>query len=187
MDNGTIKEICDVVTSEVMKQVQSNLSDMKPELLRTVTETATRKAVEAATQADDARCRTLEQRITLLETKISKLTATPPAPAQPNAERIPARAVDGVTTLSSAQIEEILSYSELSIQRDGWIYYYKIHNGEYSSDSYAEIFKVRFDGTQNQKIFNGKAHYLYTHYFKLWGNMLHFMDIEGQKRAIRIQ
>lgn len=49
MDNGTIKEICDVVTSEVMKQLQSNLSDMKPELLRTVTETATRKAVEAAT------------------------------------------------------------------------------------------------------------------------------------------
>ena len=89
MDNGTIKEICDVVTGEVMKQVRSNLSDMKPELLRTVTETATRKAVEAATQAVDARCRTLEQRIAQLEATISKLSATPPTPAQPKAERIP--------------------------------------------------------------------------------------------------
>ena len=208
MDNGTIKEICDVVTREVMKQVQSNLSDMKPELIRSVTEAAARQAVAAAEQSADNRCKRLEQRIAqlesafqsvksrcdglekhaeLLESRIAKLTATPPVPAQPKAERIPARAVDGVTTLSSAQIEEILSYSKLSIQKDGWIYYYKIHNGEYSSDSYAEIFKVRSDGTQNQKIFNGKAHYLYTHYFELSGNMLHFMDSEGQERAIRIQ
>ena len=30
MDNRTIKEICDVVTAEVMKQVRQNLSAMKP-------------------------------------------------------------------------------------------------------------------------------------------------------------
>ena len=126
MDNGTIKEICDVVTSEVMKQVQSNLSDMKPELIRSVIEAASKKAVEAAIQAADAKCRTLEQRIAQLEAKMSKLTAATPVPEYPKAERIPAKAVDGITTLSAEQVDDILSYPKLCIEANGWIYYIKV-------------------------------------------------------------
>lgn len=187
MDNGTIKEICDVVTSKVMKQVQSNLSDMKPELLRTVTETATRKAVEAATKAVDARCITLEQRIAQLEAKISKLTATPPAPIQPKPERIPARAVDGVTTLSAAQIDDILSFPNYCHEANGWIYYIKVIKQGYGG--YGELYKVRPDGTQNQRIFNGKVsnnEIDAQFHFSVSGDRLCFKDSDGRERAIRV-
>lgn len=208
MDNGAIKEICDVVTSEVMKQVQSNLSDMKPELIRSVTEAATRQAVAAAEQSSDNRCKRLEQRIAqlesafqsvksrcdglekhaeLLESRIAKLTATPPTPVQPKVERIPARAVDGITTLSTAQIDDILSFPNFCRESNGWIYYIKIVVEGY--DGYGQLFKVRPDGTQNQRIFNGKVsnNELDAKYeFSVSGDRLKFKDIDDRDRVIRV-
>lgn len=37
MDNSTIKEICDIVTAEVMKQVHANLSTMKQDVIEEIT------------------------------------------------------------------------------------------------------------------------------------------------------
>lgn len=209
MDNGTIKEICDVVTSEVMKQVQSNLSDMKPELIRSVTEAAARQAAATAEQSAENRCRRLEQRIAqlesafqsvksrcdglekhaeLLESRIAKLTATPPTPVQPKAERIPARAVDGITTLSTAQIDDILSFPNFCREANGWIYYIKIIKNDYFG-GYGELFKVRPDGTQNQRIFDGKVSNseIDAEYdFSVSGDRLKFKDADGRDRVIRV-
>ena len=214
MDNGTIKEICDVVTSEVMKQVQSNLSDMKPELIRSVTEAAARQAAAAAEQSAENRCRRLEQRIAqlesafqsvksrcdglekhaeLLESRIAKLTATPPTPVQPKAERIPARAVDGITTLSAAQIDDILSYPCFYREANGWIYYIKVLEQGYSG--YGELYKVKPDGTQNQKISSERVSTSSTDTdpifasmgaFHIIGDKLQFKDTNGNKRVIRV-
>lgn len=212
MDNGTIKEICDVVTSEVMKQVQSNLSDMKPELIRSVTEAAARQAVATAEQSAENRCRRLEQRIAqlesafqsvksrcdglekhaeLLESRIAKLTAAPPAPVQPKAERIPARAVDGITTLSAAQIDKILSFPDYCREANGWIYYIKIIEKGYGLpyQGYGELYKVKPDGTQNQRIFNGRVSIFDVDvqcYFSVSGDRLKFKDADDMVRAIRV-
>lgn len=208
MDNGTIKEICDVVTSEVMKQVQSNLSDMKPELIRSVTETAARQAAATAEQSAENRCRRLEQRIAqlesafqsvksrcdgfekhaeLLESRIAKLTATPPTPVQPKAERIPARAVDGITTLSTAQIDDILSFPNFCREKNGWIYYIKVvKEGGYK---YGELYKVKPDGTQNQRIFDGRVSASETdakYDFSVSGDRLKFTDFDYRERVIRV-
>lgn len=193
MDNGTIKEICDVVTSEVMKQVQSNLSDMKPELIRSVTEAAARQAAATAEQSAENRCRRLEQRIAQLEATISKLSATPPAPAQPKAERLPARAVDGVTTLSAAQIDNILSFPDYYREANGWIYYIKVLKQGYGG--YGELYKVRPDGTQNQKISSERVSTSSTDTdrsfsslgaFDVKGDKLQFIDANRNKRVIRV-
>jgi len=183
MDNSTIKEISDVVTKEVMKQVQSNLSDMKPELLRTVTEAAARKAIEAT----DAKYRGLEERIVQLEAELKKRPAVSPALAQPEAERTSAKAVDGINTLSMEQIDDILSFPNFCREANGWIYYIKIIGDGY--DEYGELYKVRPDGTENQKIFNGKVspNEMYAkHDFKVSGGKLSFIDEENRDRVIRV-
>lgn len=187
MDKGTIKEICDVVTSEVMKRVQSNLSDMKPELVRSVTEAASRKAIEAATQVADVKCRTYEERITQLEAKIAKLTLATPPPAQPKAERISAKAIDGVTTLSTSQIDDILSFPNYCREANEWIYYIKVVKQGY--DGYGELYKVRLDGTMNQKIFEGKVSNSETAanlFFRIWGDKVQFRDADDRMRSIKV-
>ncbi|MBR1432094.1 hypothetical protein [Ruminococcus sp.] len=236
MDDKTIKEICDVVTAEVMKQIRKNLSAMKPDIIEQIKNSVKKTAIQETQRITDSKynkmdnrisqlenknnaeksdyqsnipalekriaqlelrgnnsdnneyrstIRTLENRIEQLETTIAKLTAKPTTPHYPKAERITAKAVDGINTLSLSQINEILSFPELSIEDDGWIYYYRIIKP--GTLGYGEIYKVRTDGSDNQKIFNGKAHGLYTSQFKLRGDFLHFEDSDGQKRAIKVK
>lgn len=141
----------------------------------------------------DARCRTLEQRIAQLESKISKLTATPPVPAQPKAECVPARAIDGVITLSATQIDDILSFPYYYREANGWIYYIKVLKQGYSG--YGELYKVRPDGTQNQKISseresissaNTDPMFSSLGAFHVKGDKLQFIDANGNKRVIRV-
>lgn len=86
MDNNTIKEICDVVTDEVIKQVQQKLSEMKPDLIKTITEASVANAVEIIRKNIDVQNDTtiyqiqqknaeLEKRIVQLETQIKKSSA----------------------------------------------------------------------------------------------------------------
>lgn len=238
MDDKTIKEICDVVTEEVMKQVRKNLSAMKPDIIEQIKNSVKKNAIQETQRITDSKynkidnrisqlenknntekgnyqssitalekriaqlelrgnnsdnneyqstIRTLENRIAQLEATIAKLTTKPTTPLYPKAERITAKAVDGINTLSLSQINEILSFPELSIEDDGWIYYYKLINKSGVGAEYGEIYKVRTDGSDNQKIFNGKAHGLYTSYFKLKGDFICFKDSNYQERAIKVK
>lgn len=196
MDNNTIKEICDVVTDEVIKQVQQKLSEMKPDLIKTITEASVANAVEIIRKNIDVQNDTtiyqiqqknaeLEKRIVQLETQIKKSSAPQTSTTKPT--RITPTAVDDINTLSAKQIDNILSFPDLHIIGNGWIYYYKIIATDY--DEWGEIYKVRPDGTENQKIFNGKAsgyeNYI-GEYFNLKGNKLFFEDNKGNRRVIEV-
>lgn len=196
MDNNTIKEICDVVTDEVIKQVQQKLSEMKPDLIKTITEASVANAVEIIRKNIDVQNDTtiyqiqqknaeLEKRIVQLETQIKKSSAPQTSTTKPT--RITPTAVDDINTLSAKQIDNILSFPDLHIIGNGWIYYYKIIATDY--DEWGEIYKVRPDGTENQKIFNGKASGYENdigEYFNLKGNKLFFEDNEGNRRVIEV-
>lgn len=71
IDNNTIKEICDVVTEEVMKRIRQELSAMKPGLIQEITEASTAKAIEEIGKTVDAQNSTtfqqLQQKIEILE------------------------------------------------------------------------------------------------------------------------
>lgn len=196
MDNNTIKEICDVVTDEVIKQVQQKLSEMKPDLIKTITEASVANAVEIIRKNIDVQNDTtiyqiqqknaeLEKRIVQLETQIKKSSAPQTSTTKPT--RITPTAVDDINTLSAKQIDNILSFPDLHIIGNGWIYYYKIIATDY--DEWGEIYKVRPNGTENQKIFNGKASGYENdigEYFNLKGNKLFFEDNEGNRRVIEV-
>ena len=212
MDNESIKEICDAVTPEIMKLVQSIFSDLKKDIvleikdeasnndiigIRTLIESKVKEYEKRIVELEDivsrlcyntneTNVKKYEDRIVELEETVSRLCYKKDETTIQPAQRTKATAVDGINTLSSEQIEEIRSFSKLSIEKDGWIFYYKLHHDDYGYVDYGEIYKVKLDGTQNQKIFNGKAHGLFTNYFKLKGNMLYFYDIDNQERAIRI-
>lgn len=182
MDNGTIKEICDVVTAEVMKQVSKNLSAIKPELIEQIKNSAQKAAVQEAQRIIDSKYNKHEKRIAQLEETIAQLTAKQTEPEQTKAERIPAKAVDGINTLSPTQIEDILSYTELYHEYKGWIYYIK-KIARYTG----ELYKVKTDGTQNQKIFSGQVSASHpASSFGVFNDMVYFEDSDNNKRSIRI-
>ncbi len=212
MNNESIKEICDAITPEIMKLVQNIFSDLKKEIVLEIKDEVSPNDLDEIQTLIDSKVNAYEKRIVELEDTVSRLCyktnesnlqeyekriveleetvarlshKTNETSIKP-VQRIKATAVDGISTLSAAQIEEILSFPKLSIEKDGWIYYYKLHHNNYGSVDYGEIYKVKTDGTQNQKIFNGKAHGLFIHYFELKNNMLYFHDIDNQERAIRI-
>ena len=189
MDNRTIKEICDVVTAEVMKQVRQNLSAMKPELIQSITTASAEKAVETVRNSMNTNDKTdyskliqrildLELQVDRLEKKISNLSAQNPknSPASVKAQRVTATEVDGINTLSSEQMEDILSYPTLCVKDHDWIFYVN-HRGE--------LFKVKIDGTQNQKIFKGKVNRNLT--IHLTGNELSFHDTDLMRRSIKVK
>lgn len=231
MDDKTIKEICDVVTEEVMKQVRNNLSAMKPDIIEQIKNSVKKTAIQETQRITDSKynkmdnrisqlenknnaeksdyqssipalekriaqlelrgnnsdnneyrstIRTLENRIAKFEETIAKLTAKQTEHEQSKAERIPAKAVDGINTLSPVQIDDILSYTKLCREYKGWIYYIK------KIDKHiGELYKVKIDGTQNQKIFAGKVEAWYVTDFHVSNDMVYFEDSEGNERSIR--
>ena len=76
MESSTIKEICDVVSTDVMKDVRTNLSEMKPHLIKEITEAvviAINSKYEGVASQMQVNYEQLEERITKLETEISYL------------------------------------------------------------------------------------------------------------------
>lgn len=195
IDNNTIKEICDVVTEEVMKRIRQELSAMKPELIQAITDASTAKATEAIRKTVDAQNSTairqfqqkieiLERRISQLEMKITKLSAPQPTVSteKPTITAtkavITAKAVGRINTLSATQVNDILSYPNLYCEANGWIYYIK--KGIFAG----ELYKVRLNGKENQKIFKGKVSANDTLFLN--GNILSFMDSNFQPRRIKV-
>lgn len=199
-EGNTIKEICDVVTSEVIKQVQQNLSQMKPDLIKVVTEASVARSTEAVKKLVDAEYSVafhklqnknadLENRLALLEAKIMNQTVSPNSDFAEKPDRIKAKAVDGINTLSAEKIDDILSFPNFCREANGWIYYIKVIKCKYSSDNYGFLYKVRPDGTENQKIFAGKVSGTEISaelYFKVKDDRLSFRDIDGNERVIRV-
>lgn len=100
--------------------------------------------------------------------------------------RKPAKAVNGITTLSETQMEEILSYPGRYCVGNGWIYYVKVKD---RSARTGELFKVHKNGTENQKIFSGTVDVdLWSGEavdFKLCGDVLYFKS-HLIERSIRV-
>ena len=206
MDNSTIKEIRDVVFMEVMKAVQSSLSEIKPELIESITAAAAARAKVEVIKSTDLTNNVefrklrqeksiLENHVAMLESRVAKLEAQlvasssskPKETVQEKAVQKPASAVNGINTLSSDQIDDILSYQHYYREAKGWIYYIKVIKKGY--DGYGELYKVKPDGTQNQKIFAEKVSTdsIDVEFdFNVKGDKLTFVDNEGNDRVIRI-
>ena len=185
MDDKTIKEICDVVTEEVMKQVRKNLSAMKPDIIEQIKNSVKKTAIQETQRITDSKYNKIDNRISQLEATIAKLTAEPAKPQQPKAERIPTKAVDGINTLSPSQIDEILSFPAYYREANGWIYYIKVNPDGYGG----YLFKVKPDGTQNQKIFNEQisgGEYDADVFFRVTENEISFKDYKGRSRIIMV-
>lgn len=172
MDNNTIKEICDVVTEEVMKQIRQELSAMKPELIQAITEASTAKAIEAIRKTENiAESNQLQQKNDEPEKRISQHVP-------------PASAIGDINTLSAAEIDDIFSYTNRCCKANGWLYYIKITKGENIHGKIGELYKVRPDGTENQKIFADKVSV--NGRLFLNGNILNFRDSDFNPRRIKI-
>ena len=175
MDDKTIKEICDVVTEEVVKQVQSNLSAMKPQIIEEIKQSV----IQETKRMIDSRLDENDNRIAQIEYRIAGLANKSHESQQPIVENNLTTVVDGINTLSPSQIEEILSFSELSVEKRGWIYYIK------PIDQFdGELYKVKIDGSNNQKIFKGKVR---TFILELKSDSLHFLDSELNDRVIKLK
>ena len=150
MDNGTIKEICDVVTAEVIKQVRQNLSTMKPELIQSITEESTKRAMNQVkklihestndeinqlrkknTSLEQMYAR-LEQRITKLESMSSTSVSSPQTKSESSS----------YSALSEGEMRNIRSHG---FKVNDWIYYANKSNGNF-------LYKVRTDGTGNTQL-----------------------------------
>ena len=205
MDKDTIKELCDLITAEVMKQVRMEISEMTPSLIDSITNTAASRATQAAKDSLNAtsnptlarlhdQIAALERRNAKLSSDLAKLSTTPQqsSPSFGSVQRPAATAVGGVNTLSPAELEDIRSYSHTHIETSQWIYYCKIvrkpkpgFEWANSFDEWGELYKVRPNGTENQKIFSGKV-YIWPLWesLKLKGNRLCFTDIDRRERSI---
>lgn len=162
IDNNTIKEICDVVTEEVINKIRQELSAMKPELIQAITEASTAKAIEEIRKNDEP------------EKRISQHVP-------------PASAIGDINTLSAAEIDDIFSYTNRCCEANGWLYYIKIikgKNGKNIHGKIGELYKVRPDGTENQKIFADKVSVNGTLFLN--GNILSFRDSDFNPRRIKV-
>ena len=119
-----------------------------------------------------------------LSKRIEKLeTAVNSSPEQQFATKeyktVPSFPTSGkLTTLSEEQIQEILSYSDKCEKKGDWIYYTYPLN-EY----YAYLYRVRSNGTDNEKILPMK---IYADYWEIQTDCIKFRDENFNKRRMPI-
>ena len=84
-----------------------------------------------------------------------------------------------ITTLSEEQIQEILSYSDKYKKKEDWIYYTYPLN-----EDYAYLYRVRSNGTDNEKILPMKISA--SHYWEIQTDCIEFRDENFNKRRMPI-
>ena len=119
-----------------------------------------------------------------LSKRIEKLeTAVNSSPEQQFATKeyktVPSFPTSGkLTTLSEEQIQEILSYSDKCEKKGDWIYYTYPLNKDY-----AYLYRVRSNGTDNEKILPMK---IYADYWEIQTDCIKFRDENFNKRRMPI-
>ena len=119
-----------------------------------------------------------------LSKRIEKLeTAVNSSPEQQFATKeyktVPSFPTSGkLTTLSEEQIQEILSYSDKYKKKEDWIYYTYPLNKDY-----AYLYRVRSNGTDNEKILPMK---IYADYWEIQTDCIKFRDENFNKRRMPI-
>ena len=119
-----------------------------------------------------------------LSKRIEKLeTAVNSSPEQQFATKeyktVPSFPTSGkLTTLSEEQIQEILSYSDKHQEKGNWIYYTYPLNKDY-----AYLYRVRSNGTDNEKILPMK---IYADYWEIQTDCIKFRDENFNKRRMPI-
>lgn len=197
------------IVDEVMSQVRSNLSAMKPALIKEiVSEVSVQIKQNYQTENEKLRKRIseLEKRVSQLENKSKTVSSPPPyvppvsTPQTVDSKTKPVfegsyfdRYANKTNTLTPAEVDKILSFPNFYREANGWIYYIKIvkNAGNYYGGigDYGELYKVRPDGTENQKIFDEKVsivEFFAEYDFRIDGDKLSFKDAQGRDRTIRI-
>ncbi len=129
--NNDIQEICDAVREEVLTEVRNNLSQMKPDIISSITEEVVRE-MDSRYASQIGR---LENRISELERRVSNSQNDPvqqkaSAGSSPAAERIDA---------------ERVSCQYGAFRFNGWVYYPNKEMGDF-------LYRVRDDGTENTQL-----------------------------------
>lgn len=203
-----MQEICDVVIEEVTARVQQKLSEMKSELINEIAGEAAEIALSAIMSDINSERRSiireLEQQNAELNKLIDQLKTnsegsaasvpfTAPAKSSKSAKK-PTTAASGISKLSPKEVENILSYPDYYRKFCNWIIYIKRLSEKKSSfigrrEYYGELYKVRTNGKDNQKIYKGKVSSSKVDaelYFKIKRKRVHFKDIDGNERVVDI-
>lgn len=101
-------------------------------------------------------------------------------PIPPEKSQTPESSKNKTTTLSEEQIQEILSYSDKHQEKGNWIYYTCP-----LSERYAYLYRVRTDGTDNEKILPMKI-FSNTHWWSVESDSIRFEDENNNKRRMPI-
>lgn len=166
MEDKTIKEICDVVTAEVMKQVQANLATMKPQIIEEITNKVLSKINSNNNSTNPINTNTINTNPQQHSNKVIPRWGTTDFSDEQKEKILKLckktndnnpNAVDNISVLSAYIMEKIIShpFSNSNIWnfliKDNWIYYIKpldrhqifIGNG---------LFRVHINGTHNEMI-----------------------------------
>lgn len=105
-----------------------------------------------------------------------------PVNARGPVDLLPVATIEG-NTVSQEFIQDLLTFPDIYRKDDEWIYY--IH-----SDN--KMYKVHYDGTNNQVIFNGKLHENCRNYRSMFSynkqcGIITFRDSNGNNREIKVR
>ena len=200
MNEETMKACCEQIESDVKLHMQKRFAETEEYLMHFITE----KTLDLMNNEEYLRLRQksaeLEERVNELERRLSELQFSAHVmPSMPTTPRHPAEAVDGIGTLSEPQMDLILSFPDFCIEVNNWVYYIKIvkdndyfydaHNYRKAHEGYGALYKVRPDGTENQKIFDGKVNINRSpseFFYDAETGILHFVDWDERSRTIKV-
>lgn len=124
----------------------------------------------------------LNKRVTQLESIVNDKAQQSAPQEYMSPQKAPQVQTSGkITTLSEEQIQEILSYSKKYKKKGDWIYY------TYPLDSYyAYLYRVRPNGTDNEKILPMKICASYARWWDVKADCIEFEDENSNKRRMPI-
>lgn len=202
MDDKTIKEISDVITAEVMKQVQANLSAMKPHIIEEIKNSVLSEINNPTSRGSDTPSKDEEKYEERFSSRLTQRWGTPDLDYDAKnkillsckeVNNLNPNAVDNSSILSVGYMDDIINGDDFLI-KDGWIYYIttKIHK-----HGKGLLFRVRLNGTGNIKISKevvltydkiriwGK-HYKYAEFY-IEDTTLHYTNDAGLPRTLDIR
>lgn len=166
------EELYEKIYNDVMSEVQKNLSQMKPQLVREIADMAAQKVAEAY----EKKIHILEQKVSLLMSQMKSLQKpikplTPPSPT-PSVSVAPPSALSP-TSEKKDRIDVSRIYG--GFRFDGWIYYANRDMGDF-------LYKVREDGSENTQL----TDYSVMSRFSIANGYLSFRDADYNDRKIKL-
>ncbi|MBR1432095.1 hypothetical protein [Ruminococcus sp.] len=180
MDDKTIKEISDVITAEVMKQVQANLSEMKPKIIEEITNN-----VLNVINANNNQ-RTVAASSNSTSNNKQQRWGTPNfSDEQLNKILNSCKEIADDKHISRAYMGRTLEKESFVINGD-WIYYIQSFS---EFGGYGYLYKVKTNGTYHSRIIEESVRPFpkdkYDEFY-IENNLLHYVDTRGEPHAIDI-